>query len=181
MPSKDFKEIFIAELISITGGLIAGATIAFYVDELLIIPGLFILIPGFLEMRNALAGSLTGRLGTALHLGSTEPKVKGNKFAMQNITASFILSIIVALVLATVAYTATYIFFKESSLDLFVIALLAALISNFIENAISLYTTFWLFRKGYDPDNIMGPYITTTGDIISVLSLVVSVAVVLWV
>jgi len=181
MPSKDFKEIFIAELISITGGLIAGATIAFYVDELLIIPGLFILIPGFLEMRNALAGSLTGRLGTALHLGSTEPKVKGNKFAMQNITASFVLSIVVALVLATVAYIATYIFFKESSLDLFVIALLAALISNFIENAISLYTTFWLFRKGYDPDNIMGPYITTTGDIISTLSLVVSVAVVLWV
>ena len=36
---------------------------------------------------------------------------------------------------------------------------------------------FWLFRHGLDPDDIMGPYITTIGDIIMVGSLYLAVTV----
>ena len=52
--SKNFKEIFTAEFISVTGGLIAGSLLVFQVDKLLLLPGLFILIPGFLEMRGSI-------------------------------------------------------------------------------------------------------------------------------
>lgn len=180
MLSKDFKEIFTAEMISITGGVLAGSMLAFYVDEIILIPGLMILFPGYLEMRNAISGSMVARLGSALHLGTTTPYVKGNKFAAENIAAVFILSLVVAFVLAAIAYSATYFIFHQSTLKIFLIALIAVVISNLIENLISLYTTFWLFRKGHDPNNIMGPYITTVGDIISVGGLVIATTVVLW-
>lgn len=178
--SKDFREIFTAEIISITGGLFAGSLLAFYVDEIILIPGLLILFPGFLEMRNAISGSMVARLGSALHMGTISPTVKKNRFAFENIVATSILSIVVSLVLASIAYLITYFIFGQSAPQLFLIALIAAPISNLFENVISLHTTFLLFRKGYDPDNIMGPYITTTGDIISISSLLLAVAVVLW-
>jgi cation transporter-like permease len=39
-------------------------------------------------------------------------------------------------------------------------------------------TVVWLWRHGHHPENIMGPYITTIGDIISVVSLILAVIIV---
>ena len=54
---SDFREIVSAEFISITGGLMAGLILSFMLDKIYLVPGLFILIPGFLEMRGSLSGS----------------------------------------------------------------------------------------------------------------------------
>ena len=59
---KDFFEISVSELISVTGGIIAGIFLLGLIDKLSLIPGLLILLPGFLEMHGNISGSLTGRL-----------------------------------------------------------------------------------------------------------------------
>ena len=180
MLDKEFREMFLAEIISVSGGLVAGTLIAAYIDKILLIPGLLILLPGFLEMRGNISGALAARLGTDLDLGKIPTKITGNKIVNQNIIATFIEVLAVALSLAAVAYLVTYFVFGTATLEIFWIAIIAAIVSNLIEATLTVYATFWLFKKGHDPNNVMGPYITTTGDIISVFSLLFAIMVVAW-
>ena len=181
MLKREFKDMFAAEIISMTGGLLAGTLLAIYIDKILLIPGLFILLPGFLEMRGNISGALAARLGTALDLKKIPAIISKNGDVKQNILATFVEVLVVALSLAAVAYVITYFIFGSATLLIFWIAIIAALISNFIEVALTTYTTFWLFKKGHDPNDIMGPYVTTTGDIVSVASLLLAITIVIWI
>ncbi len=177
---KEYEEIFVAEIISISGGLLAGTLLAFHINQILLIPGLLILLPGFLELRGNVSGALAARLGTALDLKKMKPTLN-NKIVNQNIIASFIEVLVVALALATVAYVVTYFFFGAATPKIFLIAIVAALISNLIEVVATTFAVFAIYRAGHDPNNIMGPYVTTTGDIISVLSLLFAIVVASWI
>ena len=73
---KDFKEIMYTQVIALGGGLLAGVMLAFWTDKLLIIPGLLVIFPGFLEMRGNISGSLAGRLIVDLHLKKLKPALK---------------------------------------------------------------------------------------------------------
>lgn len=171
---KDFKEILSSEIISITGGLFAGTMLVFAVDEIYLIPGLFILLPGFLEMRGNISGSLSARLSSGLFVGALKPGKK-SKILKGNVFASIILVIIVSIILGIIAYFTSYFIFGISNLDIILIALIAGILSNFIEIPLTIFSTFWLFRHGHDPNNIMGPYITTIGDIVSIFSLLIAI------
>ena len=76
---KDFKEIFSSELVSIIIGLFAGTLLVIYTKKILLIPGMFILLPAFLEMRGNLDGSLSSRLSSGLFLGVVKPKKYNTK------------------------------------------------------------------------------------------------------
>ena len=76
------------------------------------------------------------------------------------------------------AYFASGFIFHVSDVGIILVALIAGILSNIIEVPLTIIVTFWLFRHGHDPNNIMGPYVTTTGDIISILSLLVAVLIV---
>lgn len=174
---EEFKEIFFSEIISITGGLFAGSMLAVFANKLFLIPGLLILLPGFLEMRGNISGSLAGRLSVDLHLKKLKPdlKFKNNILLKDNIAASSLLVVLVAFILGVVAYSANFFIFNINAPAIIYIAVIAAVLSNIIEIPLTVISTFWLFKHRYDPDNIMGPYITTTGDIISVLSILIAI------
>jgi len=178
MFTKDFREIFSAEILSITGGLFAGTLLAFAIGKIELVPGIFILLPGFLEMRGNISGSLSARLSSGLHLGIVKPKIEKNKIVRGNVIASVLLVIIVSAVLGTVAYFANLYFFGVNNISIIFIALFAGIFSNIIEIPITIFTTFWLFRHGHDPNNIMGPYVTTIGDIVSILSLLIAIVII---
>lgn len=178
MTLSDFKEISAGQFFSITGGLIAGIILASLENDLLLIPGLLILIPGFLEMKGNVNGSLASRLSSALHIGSIRPEIKNTAFLRENVLSSFVLVIVVGLVLGVASFTATYLYFKVFYIKIIYIALLTSLISDVLSIPLTTVSCFWLFKRGYDPDNIMGPYVTTTGDIISLIALFLAVLVI---
>ena len=173
--NKEFREIFGAEIIAICFALIAGVLLAFFIDEILLIPGLLILLPGFLEMRSSITGALAARISTALDTKQISPGAGSKNFVLQNLLATIILTLAVAIVLAALAYFITLAFFGVSRPDLFLIAIIAAVLANLIETILSVPLTFWLYKKGHDPNDIMGPYISATGDIVGVFSLLVSI------
>jgi mgtE-like transporter len=174
---REFEEILVIEFISVTGGVIAGAMLAQWLDKIALVPGLLILLPGFLAMRGNISGSLAARIGAALHLGLLKHR-NHRHFIHVNAVAAFTLSIMVAVFLGIVAFGATWLFFGVRSTDIILVALIASVISNIILIPLTTRTAVWLFRKGHDPDNIMGPYITTVGDIVSVASLILAVVLV---
>jgi len=170
---KKFKEIFCSQIVSIVGGLIAGTILAVYTNKLLLIPGMLILLPGFLEMRGNISGSLSARLTSGLFLGVVKPNKTKTKIVKGNILASFLLAIIVSFVLGVIAFSFIFIFFDIFAPKIILISLVAGILSNAIEIPLTLFFTFYLFSKGHDPNNIMGPFVTSTGDITSVVSLLI--------
>ena len=172
---SEVREILSAEFISVSGAVVAGIVLVSMVDKLYLVPGLFILLPGFLEMRGSISGSLASRLSSGLFLGALKPKIRNTKVLRGNVVASIIIALVTSIVLGLVAYAVGYYIFGIASTKIIYIAVIAALLSNAIQIPLTIATTFWFFRKGHDPNNIMGPYTTTAGDIISVLSLYIVV------
>ncbi len=174
---REFDEILFIEFISVTGGVLAGALLAQFLDKIALIPGLLILLPGFLAMRGNISGSLAGRLSVALHLGLLN-KGKHPGILHSNTVAAFTLGVFTSLILGLVAYAGTWLFFHANSPQIILIALIAGIVSNIILIPLTTRATIWLFRHGHEPDNIMGPYITTLGDVVSILSLIIAILVV---
>ena len=168
---SEVREIISAEFVSISGAVVAGIVLAAMTDKLFLVPGLFVLLPGFLEMRGSISGSLASRLSSGLFLGALKPKIKNTKVLRGNVIASIVLALITSLVLGVMAYAVGFYIFGIASTKIIYIAVVAALLSNAVQIPLTIFTTFWFYRKGHDPNNIMGPYTTTAGDIISVLSL----------
>lgn len=175
---ENFKEIFSAQIISVLGGLVAGTILVYYTDKLLLIPGLLILLPGFLEMRGNISGSFASRLSSGLFLGVIKPNQIKAKIVKGNLLASFSLVILVSFILGLIAYLFNYLIFQISTPEIIFLALIAGIIANIIEIPLALFATFYLFKKGYDPNNIMGPFITSTGDISSILALLIALVIV---
>lgn len=169
--NKDFWEIFSTQTVSMIVGLVVGVILAVYMDKIMLVPGMLILIPGFLEMRGNISGSFASRLSSGLFLKIIDPKKKHTKLVRGNIFAALFLAVAVSFVLGVLAFAFSYFCFSIYSIKIIYISVLAGIITNFIGIPIALYTTFYFFRKGHDPNNIMGPFMTSTGDIISIVSL----------
>ena len=175
---SDFREMLSAELVSVTGGVLAGVLLSFLTGEFTLLPGFLILLPGFLEMRGNISGSLSARLSSGLFVGALKPRGWHGRLVKGNVVASFFLVLIVAFVLSLVALAFGWAAFGFVETRIVWVALIAAVLSNAIEIPLTVAATFWLFRHGHDPNNVMGPYVTTTGDIISIVSLAVAFLVV---
>lgn len=168
---RDFKEILGTQMFSIIGGLIAGTILAVYEDKLLIIPGMLIMIPGFLEMRNNIAGSFSSRITSGLFLHIIKPDHMKTKIIKGNVIASFILGILVSIMLGLIAFAFNYFLMGLYYPAIIIIPLIAGFISNGIEIPLTLIAILYLFKKGHDPNNIIGPFITAIGDVVGILSL----------
>jgi mgtE-like transporter len=172
-PNKDFSEILSSELVATTGGVISGTLLAIFTDKLFLLPGLFILLPGFLQLKGAIAGSLASRLGTELHTRKIKPDGK-SKLISENKAASFILVIFISLILGVAAYLLTFSLFNYNQPTLMLIPLVASIISAIILFPLVTRLTLWLYKNHHDPDNVMGPYVTSIGDIESIISLLIA-------
>lgn len=171
---KNFKDIFSSQIVSILGGLITGTVLVIYTEKLLLIPGMFILLPGFLEMRGNISGSFASRLSSGLFLGVIKPNKTKTRLIEGNLSASFLLAISVSFVLGLIAFLFNYFILQTFTPEIILLPLIAGILANAIEIPLTLFVTFYLFRKGHDPNNIIGPFVTSTGDITSIVSLLIA-------
>lgn len=171
---KEFKEILVAELVALTGGLFAGSVLSVFMNRLELIPAMFVLIPGFLEMKGGVGGSLSARLGSALHKGTLKSKNPDKRYLFSEVLVSVCLLVCTSFVLGILTFLFSGVLLGRFLVRVIFVPVIAVLISGFFETSIFIYSSVYLYRKGHDPDNIMGPYVTTIGDITSIISLVVA-------
>ena len=174
---RSFKETLFSQVISLIGGLFAGSILAVYTDKIFLIPGMLILLPGFLEMRGNISGTFASRLSSGLFLGVIKPDIKRTRIIKGNLFSSFILAIVVSAALGLAALLFNYLLLHAYTPKIVLIPVIAGIIANAIEIPLTMLATFYLFRKGHDPNNIMGPFVTSTGDITSVISLLIAMVV----
>jgi mgtE-like transporter len=175
---KDFGEILTSQTVSIIGGILVGVIIVIFAEDLLLIPGMLILLPGFLEMRGNISGSFASRLSSGLFLGVIKPNRIWTHIIRGNLVGSFLEALVVSSVLGLTIFLFNYLFVGIFMPGMILVPIIAAIIANSISVPITLLMTFHLFKKGHDPNNIMGPFVTSTGDIISILSLIVALVIV---
>jgi mgtE-like transporter len=176
---KDFKEIFSAQFLAVTTALIAGVLLTTLTKHFELIPALLILIPGFLALQGNVLSSLAARLSVGLHLKRIKPKIKINKTITENVKASLFLVILISLILGVIAYLVTYLIFKATDPAIIFISIIAGVITILIEIPLVILTTFWLYKHKYEPDDIMGPYATTSSDVIAILAILISIIIIL--
>ncbi|MEM4318561.1 MAG: magnesium transporter [Candidatus Pacearchaeota archaeon] len=177
---KSFKEIFFSEAISISLGLIAGILLAISTNKLIFIPGILFILPGFLEMQGNLSGTLASRISSGLFIGFIDTKhlYRREKLIKGNIIASFLLALIICTFLGLVGVVFTFFAFRMLVIEILFLPIIAGFIANIIEIPITILTTLYLFKAGHDPNNIMGPFLTSIGDIVSIGSLLLALIII---
>jgi mgtE-like transporter len=174
---KNFKEILFSEIFSAVFGLLAGMFLAAYTNQILLIPGIFVILPGLLDLRGNVSGAMAARISSGLFLGVINPKKIWGKIILGNLIASFYQVLIASFALGFAAMFFNYFVTGSFIIKILQIAVLSALIANSIEAPLALIATFYFFRRGHDPNNIMAPVLTSTGDLISTFSLLIAMVI----
>ena len=152
------------------GGLISGAFLAVYLEVLSSTPWGLLLFPGILSIRGSIGGILSGRLGTALHLGTIHARfVKNTKeyhLSLAAVTTMTLFSCFILSVTATF-FGALFLGMKLMDFtDLLGVALITMGLSIVLITPLTIGVSILAFRKGLDPDVIVYPIISTLADIL---------------
>ena len=163
-----FKETALACLFDI-GGLIAGFTIALQLGVFQLSPWALALYPAVVSVKGVITGLLTGRLSTALHLGTVYPKFFGNtKTFYRLIGAMIVLTLATSATISAIAIVFGSLFWGISVGDFPAIltVMVATLSLGLLITLITVKFTFMSFKSSLDPDTIVYPAISTVADII---------------
>lgn len=182
--TEAYREALPALGASLLGGLLAGVVLGGMRAELRQVEGLLVLVPALLATRGNVYGSLGARIATALHQGFIEPRVTdADRRLYAAVAAALSNGILASLFAATVAFLVlTLLGWRVAPLPtLFGIAFVAGLLSGATLTLVVVTVVFAGYRRGYNPDTLVGPLVTTTGDIFGVLFLLIAVRVILFV
>ncbi|GAB3320876.1 hypothetical protein EI982_13665 [Haloplanus rallus] len=173
-----YREALPALGASLVGGLLAGLVLGGMRSDLQTVEGLLVLVPALLATRGNVYGSFGARLATGLHQGLIEPRVRAGDRRLRAAAAAALANGVATSLFAAAAAVAIL-----STLGLPVaglgrllgIALVAGLLSGVTLTAVVVAVVFAGYRRGHNPDTLVGPLVTTTGDVFGVLFLLIAV------
>ncbi|MBN1682312.1 magnesium transporter [Candidatus Bathyarchaeota archaeon] len=152
------------------GGLLAGGLLAAYFNVFLELPWAIILYPGILSIRGAIGGLMSARISTALHLGTMKPTFFNNtkeaNILFNTVTALTLMSTVVMWGFGTLF---SIIFAGAELSDLFRIFLVIMStmgISVIFISPLTFLTGIIAYKRGFDPDVLVYPVISTVSDVI---------------
>ncbi|MCH7659958.1 MAG: magnesium transporter [Euryarchaeota archaeon] len=175
-----YREALPILLIALCGGLFAGLVLEGLIESVERFPGLLVMVPVFLATRGNVYGALGGRISSGLHQGLIEPRFERNDRLVNAVVASFINGIGISVVIGVITWLALLILgWDSAALYEFVgIMLISGVLTSVVMIFGLLILIFAGYTYGYDPDNLVGPAVTTLGDIFGMLFLLLSVGIV---
>ena len=177
-----YREGLPALAASAVGGLLAGVVLGGMRAEFRAVPGLLVLVPALLATRGNVYGSLGARLATGLHQGLVMPTVgDADDRLYRAVVAAVSNGLLASAFAAVLAFAAlTSLGDPVAPLGTLVgIALLAGLFSGLVLSVTVVVVVFAGYRRGYNPDTLVGPIVTTAGDVFGVAFLLLAVRIVL--
>ncbi len=173
-----YREALPALGASLVGGLLAGTVLGGMRSEFKAIPGLLVLVPALLATRGNVYSSLGARIATALHQGFIEPRLTEADERLRGAIAAALANGLIASLYASVAAYVVLQLLGETVAPvakLAGIALVAGLLSGIALTAVVVTVVFAGYRRGFNPDTLVGPLVTTTGDVFGVFFLLLAV------
>lgn len=180
--ARIYKESIGILAVSLLGGLFAGSVLGAdsMADAFTLYPGLLLLLPAFLATRGNVYGALGARISTGLHQGLIQPRFERNRRLINAVVASFVNGISVSVFIGIMSWGILRVLGRESAAlgELIGIMLVAGLLTSVVMILGLLGLVFGGYRRGIDPDNLVGPIVTTLGDMFGVVFLYIGVVVV---
>jgi mgtE-like transporter len=180
---RAYRESLPVLALSAAGGLFAGVVLGGMERELARVPGLLVLVPALLATRGNVYGSLGARLGSALHQGLIEPRFSTDDSRINAAVAGALANGILVSAVAAVLSVALLSLLSRPAASLWTlvaIAVIAGLVSGLILTVAVVSVVFVGYQRGFNPDTLAGPVVTTTGDIVGVATLLAATRLVLW-
>lgn len=167
-------------LVALLGGLFSGVVLEDLLESAERFPGLLVMVPVFLATRGNVYGALGGRIASGLHQGLVPPAFEWNERLVNAVVASFVNAIVISAVIGVISWGALRLLgWPAAALyELVAIMLIAGTLTSVVLIFGLLAVLFAGYNAGYDPDNLVGPIVTTLGDIFGMLFLFVAVVVV---
>ncbi|MDH5018684.1 magnesium transporter [Halobacterium rubrum] len=176
-----YREAAPALAASVVGGLFAGAVLGGMRAQLRAVEGLLVLVPALLATRGNVYGAFGARLATGLHQGVVEPRVDvGDRRLRAGVAAAMGNGLLASGFAAVVAFVVLAVLGRPVAGlgTLVAVALIAGLLSGIALTVAVVAVVFAGYRRGHNPDTIVGPLVTTTGDVFGLAFLVLAVRVV---
>jgi len=166
---ESYPILFICVLI----GLFAGGTLE---KSLTGIKGTLVIM--MVPLLNGIGGNLGcilgARLGSALHLGTVEPRLKG-RVLRKNVHASVLTSIGIFLFISVIFFVIACMWgmgFVMAAKHALAFILAGMLLTPVIVASV-VTLAFLSFQKGLDPDNVVIPIATSIIDVAAAISLLI--------
>ncbi len=166
-----FKETSLACLFDL-GGLIGGFVIALTLGVFQLSPWAIALYPAVVSVKGVTTGLLTGRLSTALYLGTVYPKFVGNtKSFYKLIGAMVVLTLATSATISVIAMLFGTLFWGVTinEFPAILTVMVATLSLGLLTTLITVKFTFISFKRSLDPDTIVYPAISTVANILITL------------
>lgn len=174
---ESYPILLFSALISFTAGVFLDAQL----HTIKILPVILVMIPPINGINGNVCSILGARLGSALHMGMIEARLKRQKALSGNLTAT------IALGAATFAVAGMIFFYISvayglgliTSLILFGTFFVASIVAVAVTMFCTVLLAFISFKKGLDPDNVVIPTLTSIGDVVGVICLITATKIVM--
>lgn len=172
-----YRESLPILLVALCGGLFAGLVLEEVLESAQRFPGLLVMIPVFLATRGNVYGALGGRIASGLHQGLIEPRLQWDDRLVNAVVASFVNGIGISIVIAVLTRAVLPLLGRPVAplAELLGIILIAGVLTSVVLIFGLLLLIFLGYERGYDPDNLVGPIVTTLGDIFGMVFLLIAV------
>ncbi len=136
-------------------------------------PALLLITPITMALNGSASMNFTSWLGTALALGEIEPRWRGLSPKVLEIWGRVTVTVLLAMTVVLAPFT----YLTHCSLKPLLWALTTTLILRIVTPIISIVITFNSFKRGWDPDLITIPLLSSLNDVVTaqVLTLVASI------
>jgi mgtE-like transporter len=158
---------------------LAGVTIQSRLGSLASDPALLIVIPPLLSLSGSLAGVLSARVSTKLHLGVVRPDRFSFGPVGEDVVLVYILAVPIFLVLGLGADVLALIFGlgTPGTLEMLELMLLAGVLATVLSCIVAYFGALLTYRLGWDPDNNGIPMVSSASDFLGAAALMVSLAI----
>jgi len=158
-------------------GMGAGFLLQSNLEKLSLI--VLMMIPPINGLGGNVGSILGARLTSALHMGTIEPRIRGQRMLRTNVTASWGMSLVTFAFAGAMFFLAAYLV-GTSMLGSLRLAV-AFFVAGAILTAVIVFTTitaaFISFTRGLDPDNVVIPVVTSIVDVLGVVCLIFAIQV----
>ncbi|HUV09528.1 MAG TPA: magnesium transporter [Acidimicrobiia bacterium] len=154
---------------------LAGITIQSRLDTFDRYPALLMIIPPLLSLSGSLAGILSARVATKLHLGIVTPSRASLRRVSGDITLVFAIALPIFLVLGLAADALAAIAGLSSPgvLEMIGLVVLAGVVATALSCVVAYVAALATYRLGWDPDNNGVPLVSSASDFLGAASLMV--------
>jgi mgtE-like transporter len=169
--SKSFpamlKETSLAYFFDI-GGLLAGFMVASQLGVFLLSPWAIALYPAIVSAKGVIGGLLSGRLSTALHLGTIHPRFFKNTTSFYRLfEALIVITLATSVAVSSIAIVFGTLFWGITYADFPAIlsVMMATMAIGLLLSLVTIKVAFVSFKRGLDPDIVVYPIMSTVADI----------------